>query len=92
VVCAVVYGLTEKTSEESEVFCFSFFGSLSYLCTPTSPEKRNLHPSRQSEAACRYFIDKLKGADFSAPQTVEKGAERRKVIAKRDKKQTLPIK
>jgi len=26
------------------------------------------------------------------PQTVEKGAERRKVIAKRDKKQTLPIK
>jgi len=25
-------------------------------------------------------------------QTVEKGAERRKVIAKRDKKQTLPIK
>jgi len=25
-------------------------------------------------------------------QTVEKGAERRKVIAKRNKKQTLPIK
>ena len=74
---AILFILIPSTQRDPLIFqgvsSFSPLGSLPYLCTPTRSQRRNLHPSRQSEAACRYFIDKLKppiSAVFSSQKTL----------------------
>jgi len=63
-----------------KVFCRAFF------------KKATVSPLQTVICRCKEGKANEKSRQRAAFQTVEKGAERRKVIAKRDKKQTLPIK